>query len=24
LPQDSADRPGEAFLSWHNENCFQE
>lgn len=24
LPQDPADRPGEAFLSWHNENCFQE
>lgn len=23
LPQDPADRPDPALLSWHNENCFQ-
>ena len=24
LPQDPANYPSKDFLSWHNENCFQE
>lgn len=24
VPQDLSERPSETFLSWHNENCFQE